>query len=352
MRTIEDQAFLWLLVATSIAFGVIIWPYFGAVLWGVVAAIIFAPLCRRLATATGGRSGLAAIITLVLVFLLVIVPLMLIVSSLVIEATGLYDRVQSGQLDLKQYLRGIGDMLPDWAKGMLERFDISSFDAVRDRLSQLFTQFLQVLASQAAAVGQSTFGFVVALGVMLYLTFFLLRDGSGLTRRIKDAIPLHPAQRDALLEKFTLVIRATVKGTIFVAALQGALGGLIFWALGIGAPVLWAVVMALFALLPAVGASIVWLPAAIYLALSGEVWSAFIMVAYGALVIGLVDNLLRPILVGKATSMPDYMVLISTLGGISVAGLNGFVIGPMVAAMFIAVWDIFTATRHDRRSGS
>lgn len=178
----------------------------------------------------------------------------------------------------------------------------------------------------------------------LYLMFFLLRDGSSLTRRIRDAIPLRASQRE-LLQKFAVVVRATVKGSILVAILQGALGGLIFWVLGIHASVLWAVVMAFFALVPAVGASIVWLPVALYLLISGAVWKAIILVAFGTRVIGLVDNLLRPILVGKSTKMPDYVVLISTLGGTSAAGLNGFVIGPMIAAMFIAVWDIYTSWR-------
>jgi predicted PurR-regulated permease PerM len=348
MRTIEDQAFLWLLVGTSLAFGLILWPYFGAILWGVVTAIVFAPLYRRLLAATGQRAGPAAMITVLLVILLVIVPLMLIASSLVIETTNLYNSVQAGQLDVDQYLRNVGDMLPDWVKGLLERLDLSNLSAVRERLSQLFSQFLQLLLSRALTIGQNTFEFIVALGVMLYLTFFLLRDGSSLTSRIKEAIPLRPSQRDELLQKFAVVVRATVKGSVLVAMLQGALGGLIFWLLGLHAPVLWAVVMTFFALLPAVGASIIWLPVAIYLLASGAVWKAVILVAFGVLVIGLVDNLLRPILVGKSTRMPDYVVLISTLGGISVAGLNGFVIGPMIAAMFIAVWDIFTAAR---RSG-
>lgn len=347
MRSVEDQAFIWLLVATSVAFALIVWPYFGAVLWGVVAAIVFAPLYRTLFRRTGGRAGVAAIITVMLVILLVIVPLMVITSSLVVEATSLYNNIQSGRLDLDRYLAEAGDMLPGWVKDLLERFDLSSLGAVRDRLSELFSRFLQLLASRAVSVGQSTLDFIVALGVMLYLTFFLLRDGSGLTRRIKHAIPLRPLQRDALIEKFTVVVRATVKGSVLVAALQGFLGGLIFWFLGVAAPVLWGVVMAFFALLPAVGASIIWLPVAIYLFISGSVWEAFVLIAFGMLVIGLVDNLLRPVLVGKSTKMPDYVVLISTLGGISVAGLNGFVIGPMVAAMFIAVWDIFTATRDE-----
>ncbi|WP_413875929.1 AI-2E family transporter [Albidovulum sp.] len=345
MRRIEDQAFLWLLVGTSLAFAGIVWPYFGAILWGVVVAIVFAPLYRRLFLLTGQRAGVAAIITVMLIILLVILPLMLITSSLVVEATSLYNAIQSGQLDLGQILRTAGDKLPDWIKGLLDRFDLSSFEAIRARLSQLFSSFIQSLASHVLSVGQSTFEFIVALGVMLYLTFFLLRDGASLTRRLKAAIPLHPTQRDTLIEKFAVVIQATVKGTILVAALQGALGGLIFWFLGLNAPVLWGVIMAFFALLPAVGASIVWLPVALYLLISGAVWEGLVLLAFGVLVISVVDNLLRPILVGKSTKMPDYVVLISTLGGIAVAGLNGFVIGPMIAAMFIAVWDIFTTMR-------
>ena len=345
MRRIEDQAFLWLLVATSIAFGAIIWPYFGAVLWGVVAAIVFAPLNRYLTRISGQRAGLAAIVSVILVVLLVIVPLMVIASSLVVEATGLYERIQSGQIDLGQYLRGVGEAIPAWMQGLLDRFDLTSLEEIRDRLSQLFSQFLQALLSRAVTVGQSTFQFIVSLGVMLYLLYFLLRDGSSLTRRIKQAIPLHDHQRDALLEKFAVVVRATVKGSVLVAALQGALGGIIFWFLGIHAPVLWAVLMAFLSLLPAVGAGIVWAPVALYLLLSGAIWKGIVLIVFGMLVIGLVDNLLRPILVGKSTRIPDYVVLISTLGGISVFGLNGFVIGPMIAAMFIAVWDIFSSTR-------
>lgn len=345
MRMIEDQAFLWLLIGTTIAFGLIVWPYFGAVLWGVVAAIVFAPLNRRLLGATGRRPNLAALTTLLVVVLLVILPLMLVASSLVLEANSLYATVQSGEL--AAYLRNVGSLLPDWATELLDRFDLGSFDALRERLSRVFGQFLQLVASRAVTVGQSTFGFVIGLGVMLYLMFFLLRDGSSLTRRIREAVPLRPSQRDELIEKFVIVVRATVKGTILVAALQGMMGGLIFWFLGINAPVLWAVVMALFSLLPAVGAGIVWLPVALYLFVSGAIWQGVVLILFGVLVIGLVDNLLRPILVGQATRIPDYVILISTLGGISIAGLNGFVIGPMVAAMFITVWDIFTASRRN-----
>ncbi|MDN2581704.1 AI-2E family transporter [Aquibium sp. ELW1220] len=341
MRTIEDQAFLWLLLATSLAFGLVVSPYYGAVLWGVIAAILFLPVHRRLTLILRGRQGLAAVTTVVLTVLLVILPLMVVASSLAVEAAGLYANIQSGQLDLEQFVRKVVEGAPAWLTDLFNTFDLTNLAAVRDGLSR----FLQALVARALLVGQSTFEFIVSLGVMLYLLFFLLRDGAGLTCRIKTAIPLRARQRDALLERFTIVAQAIIRGSLLVAAVQGALGGLIFWILGIHAPVLWAVMMAFLSLLPAVGSAIVWFPVAVYLLLSGSVWEGLVLILFGMLVIGLVDNLLRPFLIGKSTSIPDYVVLISTLGGISVFGLNGFVVGPMVAAMFIAVWDIFAATR-------
>ena len=140
-----------------------------------------------------------------------------------------------------------------------------------------------------------------------------------------------------------------IKGTLVVALVQGVLGGLIFWLLGIPAAALWGAVMAILSLLPAAGAPIVWIPVSLYLLAVGDVWQGIVLIAYGAVVIGLADNVLRPILVGKDTKMPDYIVLISTLGGIAIFGINGFLLGPLIAAMFIAAWDIFAESKSDVR---
>ena len=158
-------------------------------------------------------------------------------------------------------------------------------------------------------------------------------------------IPLRTDQKAALFSRFADVVRATVKGGILVAIAQGALGGLAFWFLGIHAPLLWAVLMAFLSLLPAIGAGLVWLPVAIYFLASGAVWQGISLITYGVLVIGLVDNILRPSLVGKDTKLPDYVVLISTLGGIEVFGLHGFVIGPLIAAIFMVTWEIFSSSK-------
>ncbi|CAL76477.1 conserved hypothetical protein; putative membrane protein [Bradyrhizobium sp. ORS 278] len=350
MRSFEDRVLLFLLAVITLALGWILLPFYGALLWGVVGAIVFAPLHRRVSQSMRGRDGLAAALVVLLVVLIIIIPFSLIAAALAQQAAGVYGQVQGGQLDVTQYFQKMLDALPSWIVDLLNRFGLGSLAGLKDRLSALLLRGSQVIAGQALNIGQGTFEFFVSLFLMLYLLFFLLRDEETLSRRIADAIPLRDEQRDALLAKFIIVIRATMKGNLAVALAQGALGGLIFWFLGITAPLLWAVVMAFMSLLPAVGAGIVWFPVALYLLATGSIWHGVILIAYGALVIGLVDNLLRPILVGQDTKMPDYVVLLSTLGGIEVFGLNGFIIGPVIAAMFIAVWDMFTVVRSENRA--
>jgi predicted PurR-regulated permease PerM len=342
---LEDKTFLLLVVAVSLAFAWILLPYYGAVFWATVLAIVFAPAYRRLSRSMRQKRTLAALATVTIILLMVILPLTLIAALLVQEGFGVYERIQSGELNIVRFFQQIFGALPAWVTNLLDRFGLTNLGLMQERLSANLIKGSQFLAARALNIGQNTFDLIVNLFLVLYLLFFLLRDGDDLSKRIKDAIPLRAEQQRALFNRFTTVIRATVKGNIVVAAVQGALGGLIFWFLGVHATVLWAVLMALLSLVPAVGAGLVWLPVAIYLLVTGATWQGVVLIAYGALVIGLVDNVLRPILVGKDTKMPDYVVLISTLGGLAIFGLNGFVIGPVIAAMFMAAWDIFSASR-------
>jgi predicted PurR-regulated permease PerM len=342
MRNAEDRSFVVLVVAVTIAFAWIIWPYFPAVLWATVFAVIFAPLHRRLRRRLHNRPNTAAGVTLFIIVLIALVPLFGIGAALVDQAAGVYARIQSGELDFRRYFAQVLGALPPWALQSLERFGITDLAELQGRVSAALMQASKFLASQAVNVGQNMFEFVVGFFVMLYLLYFLLRDGDRLARRVREAAPLHPERKHALFEKFTVVIRATVKGNVVVAILQGVLGGVIFWLLGINAALFWAVVMAVLSLLPAVGTALVWGPVAVYLLATGAIWQGLALIAFGVLVIGLVDNVVRPILVGKDTKMPDYVVLISTLGGIALFGINGFIVGPIIAALFIAAWDLAT----------
>ena len=347
LRGLEDKAFLLLLALVSLAFIWLLWPFFGSVLWGTILAIIFTPLYRRLLRSTAGKRTVAALFTVTIVFLIVILPLISVAGLLVQEGFGVYEKIQSGELSPIRYFRQVFGALPTWLTNLLDRFGLANLSGIQERLSEGLMQGSQFLATQALSIGQNTFNFIANLFIVLYLLFFLLRDGNELSRRIVAAVPLRPEQQSELWAKFAAVIRATIKGTLVVALVQGALGGLIFWFLGVYAPVLWAVVMAVVSLLPAIGTALVWVPVAIYFLVSGAVWQGVVLIAWGVLVIGLVDNLLRPILVGKETKIPDYVILIATLGGMAIFGINGFVIGPVIAAMFMAVWDIVASAREN-----
>lgn len=341
----ENRALMLLLVIVSVALGWILLPFYGAIMWGSIIALLFAPLYRRLLPRLKNRRTPAALLTLLIVLVIVILPLALITASLSREAALVYQGLQSGAFNPARYFSGVFDALPEWATALLRRFGMGDFDTLQRRLVAMLAQGSQFIATQALSIGQLTFEFVVSFFITLYLAFFLIRDGDSVAHGLRRALPLAPQHKQELIKKFTTVIRATVKGNLLVAAVQGGLGGLAFWYLGVSGALLWAVLMTFLSLLPAIGAGLVWLPVAGYFLMTGAIWQGTALIAYGVLVIGLVDNLLRPILVGKDTRMPDYVVMITTLGGMAVFGINGFVLGPAIAAMFIAVWHIYVTTR-------
>ena len=348
---LQSKTFILLLVLVTIAFGWILTPYFGAIFWGTVLAIMFAPFHRRMLARMAKRPGLAALGTLAICLLLVILPLTVIAISLAQEGTAMYQKIVSGEIDVAAFLQNIFAALPAWAHELMGQFGMDSIGMLQARLSDAAVKGSRFIATNVFNFGINAFDFIVSFFVMLYLLFFLLKDGRALAGSIQRAVPLSGENKQELFAKFTTVIRATVKGNFLVAAAQGAMGGLAFWMLGIQAALLWAVVMAFLSLLPAVGAALVWGPVALYLFATGAIWKGAILTAFGVLVIGMIDNVLRPVLVGKDIKMPDYLVLISTIGGMAIFGLNGFVIGPVVAALFIALWDIFSSQK-SRSNGS
>ena len=339
---LRRAAFLLLLALVTVAFFWIISPFFGAVFWAMVLALMFMPVHRRLCALLRGRDTLAALGTLLFCMVIVVVPMIFVVGAMVDEATSFTQRLRTGEFNPRTYFEQIQNALPGWSRDLLGRFGLFNAQDVVDKLTAAVVQGGQALTTRALAIGQNTLMLLVNLGIMLYLLFFFLRDGRDLAQTIRRAVPMQRQHTDFLLSKFATVVRATVKGTVVVALVQGVLGGVAFAFLGIHGAVLWGVVMSVLSLLPAIGAALVWAPVAIYLMATGSMIEGLGLAAWGAGVMGMVDNLLRPILVGKETKLPDYLVLLSTIGGLSIFGVNGFLIGPAIAALFVATWALFS----------
>ena len=326
--------FIFILALVTWAFFDVLSPYFSAILWAAILTIIFNPVKNKLRAALGDRNGLASFLTLCIICLIVFIPLMVILSSLAIELNVVYTKLQANNTQFPEVIASIFNRLPDWASGFLADHNLTNAAQIQKKLSDVALQGGQYLAGSAFLIGKGTFGFAISFGIMLYLLFFLLKDGPYLVRQILDSLPLSDFAKQHLFAKL-------------VAVVQGTLGGIAFAIAGIDGSILWGALMAFLSLVPAVGSAIVWVPAAIFLFATHQLWQGLFIVGFFVIIVGLVDNILRPLLVGKDTKMPDYLILISTLGGMELYGINGFVIGPLIAALFIACWNLFSGRDHE-----
>lgn len=334
----ERRTFLSLLLVISLVFLFLLKPFFSAIFWACVLGILFYPLQLKLLN-TWQKPNLASLATLGVALLVGILPVLFIFVSFVQEGSLLYQDIQSGRFNLAEYVERIRQAFP-LVQEVLKNLNID-FALIKEQLSNLAVNMSRYLAQNAVSFGQNTLEFFMTLVLTLYLAFFMLRDGPDLINLMIRALPLGDERERMLFNKFAEVTRATVKGNLMVACVQGALGGMIFWFLAIPAPLLWGVVMTFMSLIPVAGAGLIWGPVALYLLAIGDWSAALTLFAFGAGVIGLVDNLLRPVLVGRDMRLPDFMVLLSTLGGFVLFGMQGFVIGPLIAALFVAFWQIF-----------
>lgn len=337
--TLRFNFFLLLLTIVTLSFLGLVWGFIMPLFWATVLAVIFRPTHDRLTRRLGGRESLSSVLTVGLIILVVLIPLGFVAVALVNEASHIFQRINSGEATIMQVVYSIEQELPA-AREFLLRFGVTA-ERVQEGITNTAVAISQAVGERALAYTQDALEVTVSFFLMLYVLFYFIRDGDTLLGHAIRALPLGDSRERLLLKRFAIVSRATLKGTLIVALVQGSIGGLAFWILGISGAVFWGVVMTVLSLLPAIGTALVWLPAAIILLATGSPVKALILVLIGVLVIGLVDNILRPILVGRDTAMPDWLVLLSTLGGLSIFGLSGFVIGPVIAALFLTVWDLF-----------
>jgi predicted PurR-regulated permease PerM len=346
-KRVESGGFLLFLVLATIALTLVVSSFIGALLWAALAALLFQPLFQRLLSRWPERRNLAAALTLLIITVAVVIPALIVASMVAEQAVGVYTQLRSGQINFATYFQQVHDALPLRFQHMIDSAGFGSFERAQSSVSQAVGSSASMLARRAFSIGANAAAFLLAFGVGLYVTFFLLRDGDMIGASVVRALPLEPSVARRLSDKFVAVVRATIKGSGVVALVQGALGAVTFWIIGLPAALLWGLVMAIAALLPAIGPAIIWGPVAIYLLATGAIWQAAVVVASGVLVIGLADNILRPVLVGRDTGIPDWLVLVTTLGGIDLLGLSGIVVGPLAGALFITGWCILTEQRQE-----
>ena len=340
----HDKMFVVLIAAVTLAFAIVVAPLVVALFWAVVLAILFTPVYRWVAARLGNHPSIASLVTVALVLAMVIVPLVVVGAMLVQEAGAIGSQLKSGELAPGRIIERVFGVLPAWATDILKWLGFGDPASLQKQFSAGVMSAANAIGARAVDLGQNAVAFVVGAFIMIYVLFFLLRDGSELYARIRNAVPLRQDIQQRMFPRFAGAVRATVKGSLTVAVVQGIVGGIVFWALGFEAPVLWGTVMGFFALVPAIGTALVWAPAGLYLVATGDVTKGVILLGLGAGVISMIDNFLGPILVGKDTRMPDWVVLVSVLGGIAVFGFTGIVAGPAIAALFLAAWGIVAGT--------
>nr|WP_086606312.1 AI-2E family transporter [Erythrobacter donghaensis] len=344
---LQHASFLIILAVVSLLMAVIVLPFAQPLLWAGLAAIMFQPLYKQALIQTRGRRNPAAGLSLLIIFFVVMVPALWVATMVAQQAVVLVTALQQQPIDLAAWFDQVHGMLPEAARDAIDRSGWADMAAVQTRLQELLTESAGMIAGQAVSIGSGALGFLLSFGVGLYVMFFLLRDGERIGRTVLCAVPVERSIADRLANRFLGIVRATIKGTGVVALVQGALAWITLLIAGVPSALLFGVVTVFFALVPVIGAGAVWLPAGLWLLISGDTWQGIFVLLVGFFVISSADNVLRPILVGRDTGIPDWIILVTTLGGLSLVGFSGIVLGPLVAGLFLASWSILREQREE-----
>jgi len=340
--TVQNVLFFGLLSLGTIAFIWLIKDFIMPIFWAVVLAIVFNPLQNKYLTIFKNKT-ISSLATLLTIIIILFVPLWVVGGLVIEESLNVYSRFSSETIETSQtsLINKTVAVL-----GYFESYGIKQ-ETIQNKLTSFVQSTSQWLARQALVFGQATFSVVVSFLLMMYILFFLLRDGPKIGKTIMHILPLGDEREQGLFINFARITRSIFKGTLVIAILQGTIGGVLFWIAGIDGALLWAVVMTLLSIIPAIGPALIWLPAGIVLLLTGAMWQGVLVLAGGVIIISVIDNILRPILVGRDVKIPDAIVLISTLGGLTMFGITGFIIGPVIAGFFLSIWKIFEVDYRD-----
>ena len=336
-----------LVLGISLLFLAVIWPFFQTLLLAALLSGLCHPLFRFVTKLLGGRRSLASAATLLILFLLIVGPISAFVTVVVKQAIDVSNQAIPW---VQNHLKNPSELdLHDWltVKFPFAQDFIPSQDKILESAGTVAQAVSKFLANSATKFSVGTAGFLLNFFIMIYAMFFFLKDGRQILEKIFYYMPLSHEDESRMLDRFVSVTRATIKGTLLIGLIQGALGGIAFYIAGIDGAAFWGTIMVVLSIIPGVGAALVWIPAVVYLFLVGQTIPALLLAAWCALVVGSIDNFLRPILVGKDAEMPDLLILVGTMGGIFLFGAIGFIVGPIVCGLFLTAWDIYGTAFRD-----
>lgn len=340
LKNFNTYFFFLIIFGVSIVAFFIFQPFLVAILLAAILSVIFQRPYNFFLRITGERKRISAFLISLFGMFLFIGLFFAVVGLVANEAANLYQNFASGGNIFSRYVDPfVGNVNNNQ---FLRSFGIENFinrEAIINSISQLSQGSLTIL--QKTYQGIAHFLFLAV--VMFFTLYYFLVGGKDLVKKIMYLSPLKDSHERMLIQKFISISRATIKGTLVVGIVQGSIGGIVFALAGVPSAIVWALVMMFLSLIPMVGASLVWFPAGIIMLLIGNIWQGVAILVVGFGVISIIDNFLRPELVGKDTQMHPLIVFFATLGGISIFGFLGFVIGPIVMALFLTLWDIYAA---------
>lgn len=329
--------FFVLLGLVTLLFLYLLKPFFFPLFWAAVIAGIFQPLYRNINRRLKRPSLSTTLIFLVIAFI-ILLPAGIVGTLVFNESIQLYGKLSTDPKNIDRGFQNIIGLIAD--NPLADLFNIDK-SVLIEKAAEVLRSVTNYIFVHLTTLTQNTLGLLVQFAIMFYALFFFVRDGEKFLRTAMRILPLGMGRERLLYNRFVATARSTLKVTLIIGGIQGGLGGIIFLITDIEGALIWGLLMIIMAVVPVVGCSIIWGPAGILMLLSGQIWEGILILASGVLVISMVDNLLRPILIGKDVEMHPLLIFLSTLGGIVLFGFSGFVIGPIITSMLLAIWDMY-----------
>jgi predicted PurR-regulated permease PerM len=332
----KNFTFFGALAAVSITFVYLLKPFLYPILWAAIIAGMFYPVYKKI-NAKIKHSNLSSLSTILIILIIIIIPVTFIGSLLFKESVDLYASLTNNQSSIMNTTRDVIGWIHN--NPITDKLNINE-QAITDKLTEATTVITNFIFDTAKNITQNSFTFLIMFMIMFYTLFFFFRDGEKILRRLAHLSPLGEKYEEMMYAKFTSTARAVLKGTMVIGAMQGFLTGLTFYFVGIQGALVWGIITTFFSVIPGFGSYLVWLPAVLIMFITGHFWQAIAIIGAG-LFISTIDNFIRPTLVGKDAQMHPMLILFSTLGGLLMFGISGFILGPIITALFLSLWEMY-----------